>query len=155
MGAAGIDGSVWCDINEHFIDGINVDILRGKELQVDGVDLGRVLDVGGHPRRGDNIVDLPVKGILRVADRLLCFKKAGPSRNPDGLQGRGDGKADCLVRPRFIRNQKVCLQRIKVTLHTFHGSIERLEIDADIGMLTVFLHDILQNRTSVLPKGAK
>ena len=40
MGTAGIDGSVWCDINEHFIDGINMDILCGKELQVDRIDLG-------------------------------------------------------------------------------------------------------------------
>jgi len=66
VSAAGIDGSIGSDINEYFVDGIDMNVLSGKEFQVNGIDLGGISDIGRHSRRGDDVVDAKYQVIYLV-----------------------------------------------------------------------------------------
>ena len=64
------------------------------------------------------------------------------------IEGGSNGKADSFVGTALIRNDEVCVHRIKSALPTLNRSIKALEVDCDI---CAFLHasaaSFLKNRT--------
>ena len=56
-------------------------------------------------------------------DRLhlgIHIKKTGPPGYSVCFQGRRNSQTDGLLRPAFIRNHQMCLERIQTALHTLH-----------------------------------
>ena len=153
MGRKAVQGQVIGRVDEDLVNGIDVDVLGGDIFQIDLVDLRAHLHVQGHPRDGDleaqgqvrilpdlRIVGgfapqagLPGPGGIDLPDLLLYLEEAPPPGNPVGFERRGHGEADGLVRPRGIGYHKVRRQGIQPPLRAFHGGIERLEVDGDVG----------------------
>ena len=53
-------------------------------------------------------------------------------RTPFTLEGGSNGEADCFIGTALIRNNEVCVQRIKSALPTLNRSIKALEVDCDV-----------------------
>ena len=66
---------------------------------------------------------------------LLDFKQPSASGDTVAFEGGRDGKADGLIRPALIRDNEVCVHRIKSALTALNRSIEALEVDCDISSL--------------------
>ena len=45
-------------VEEALIDAVHVNVIRGEVVQVDGVDVGGIVNVQLHPGRGDNVLDV-------------------------------------------------------------------------------------------------
>jgi len=122
-------------VHEHLVDGVDYDVLRRNVLEIDLIDAGAVLHVVRHPRRRDDEVNRQRRVCLQLREEVRCavqsvsrcvvlpsgirflhplldFKQPPASGDAVALEGGRDGKADGLVRPAFVRDNKVCVQRI-------------------------------------------
>ena len=126
-----VEREVGRHVDEALVDGVDVDVLGGNVAQVDGVDVGRDLHVAAHARRrGD------------VLDALGYLEHPAAVADAQGLHGRGDGQADGLLGARGVGHHEVGGEGVKAALGALHGGVERLEIDADVGVprLNLVLH---------------
>ena len=139
-------------VNEHLVDRIDVNVLRGDIAQIDLIDPRADVDIPRHLRLRDDIIQLE----RRVAPQLR--REAGlPGELPSGralpphgidlahalhdleqpraagdamsLERRRHGEADGLFRPRSVRNDEIRRERIKPALHAFHRGKKRFQID--------------------------
>ena len=117
-------------VNEHLVDGIDMDILRRHILQVHIVDLRAGFHILGHLRRGDHIVDgqlrmgfqlgvivgCPGEGATRslaltqgigLLYLLHHLKESRPAGDTVLLQSWRNSKADGLFCAAQIRHNKV------------------------------------------------
>ena len=122
-------------IQEHLVDGVDNDVLRGDVLEIDLIDAGAVLHVVRHPRRRDDEVNGQRRVCLQLREEVRCaaqpasrcvklppdicflyalldFKQPPTPGDTVALEGGCNGKADGLVRPALICNNKICVQRI-------------------------------------------
>ncbi len=115
-------------VDHHFVDGIDMDVLRRDELQVDVVDPRAVFHVEGHARpRGDEIdLHFAPRSPLAVdfLHALHDFKQAGPPRDPERFQSRRNCEADRLLRAALVRHDKARRQRIQASLPAFHRGVK-------------------------------
>ena len=72
---------------------------------------------------------------VHLPDPLVHLEKPAAPGDAVAFEGGRDGKADGLVRPALIRNDEICVHRIKSALSTLNRSIEALEVDCDISSL--------------------
>ena len=68
---------------------------------------------------------------------LYHLEEPCPARDTEGLDGGAGRQADGLFRPALICDHKGGSERIKTAFHTFHGGIEGLEVDGDVGFINV------------------
>ena len=118
-------------VNEAFIDAVNVNILRRNVFQIYFMDFCGDTLIFRHARNRDNIVNAGVVPGLIQANGLPGLKQAGPGRNPDCFQGRGDRQADGLIGTVWIRNKEIGPQRIQTPRNAFNGCIIAFEINAE------------------------
>ena len=80
---------VGCGIDEHLVDGIDVDVLGSEVVEVDVVDAGAEVDVVCHARGSDNEVKLPVGVSLQLVGKvgLSCESSVGQGSAPLGIHG--------------------------------------------------------------------
>ena len=129
-------------VDEDLVDRVDYDILLAHEFQIYPVDLGAYLHIPVHARRGDQVFELQgriraerieiwggagkigfrIPGELPVFFKALIvylfyplydLEKAGPSRNAEGFEARGDRKTDGLFRPAEIRHDEVRSERVE------------------------------------------
>ena len=153
-----VAGKIIGGVDEHLIDGIDVDILRRHVTQIDLVDAGAVLQVAGHAGRRHNVIHrqlrrafqqgsvvggagknasgraLPAYGV-DSGDLLHHLEQTWPSRQTAGLQGGRNRKADGFFGTGGVRHHQMGGQRVQPTLHTLHRGKKGFEIDGDIGPL--------------------
>ena len=79
------------------------------------------------------------KNFLGLLDLLYHLKEPCSAGDAVLLQRWCNGEADGLLRAAQIRHNKVGGHWVEIALHTFHGSVERLEIYRDIGTLRIHL----------------
>ena len=84
-------------VDEAFVNGIDVNVFGRSIAQQNGINQGRHPLIFRHARRGRVVEDPGMVRFFILSDRLLCFKKTRPGRNPDGFERRRNGKADRLV----------------------------------------------------------
>ena len=140
-------------VDEHLVDGIDVDVVRRDVFQVNAVDLRADLDVTGHARNGNHIVKfqrricLQFRSIGRLARKLPSggsvaafsvdcpyslddLKQPRSAGDSVGFQRRGNGKADRLFCPALIGNDKIGGHGIKIAIHALHGGIKGLQVNS-------------------------
>lgn len=160
MGRHGCRAQVARHVDEDFVDGVDVYVLGCHVAQVDFVDFGAALQVEGHARLRDDVIEgqlgMEVKflGVARGArepmarrlglapgidglDRLDDLEQAWPARNAVGLEGRRDGEAYGLLGAALVRHDEVGGERIEAALGAFDRCVERLEVNGDVGPLLV------------------
>ena len=149
---------VFCGVDEHLVDGVDVDVLRLDVLEVDLIDARAVLHVVGHARRRDDIFQRQ-RGVLRElrgavgrtgkrpprrgaqalgvdgAHALDDLEQPRPSGYAHGLQRGRDGQADRLLRAPLIRDDQMGIHGIQSALNALDRSIEGFQVDGDIGPL--------------------
>lgn len=64
-------------VKEALIDAVHVDVVRREVIQVDGVDVGGIIDIKLHPGRGDDVLDV-----------FRDIRQAAPVLNAKGLHPR-------------------------------------------------------------------
>ena len=72
---------------------------------------------------------------IRFLHALLDFKQPSTPGDTVAFEGRRDGKADGLIRPAFICNNKVCVQRLSAAPPALHGGVEGFQVDCDVSAL--------------------
>ena len=77
---------------------------------------------------------MPPTGVCFL-NTLLDFKQPSTPGDTIAFERGRDRKADRLVRPAFIRHNKVCVQRVESALPAFNRSVEAFQVDCDIGAL--------------------
>ncbi len=145
-------------VQENFVDGVDDDILRGNILEIDLINAGAVFHIVRHPRRRNEEVDSqrrvrlqrrkemrrPLQLVPRrvslplgidLPDPLLDFKKPPTPGDAVALEGGRDSKADGLVRPALVRDDKMRIQRVEAALAALYRGIEGLQVDGDIDAL--------------------
>ena len=158
MGGEAVGLQVTGDVQETFVDGVDVDILGGDIPHIDGEDPAADLLIQLHPRRRGDVGGLQGRvfceggGVgtgggegrnaeaarppqaLRVdlLHLLHDLEEPGAAGDAVSLQGRGDGKADGLFRPALIRDDQVRGQGIQFPADALHGGVEGLQVDGDI-----------------------
>ena len=122
-------------IQEHFVDGIHMDIFGRDVFQVGIVDSGAVLNIESHPGRSGNVGKLQLRmfckrrGMIRRAGKLPVrglssspgvhffyflydFKKPCPAGDAVSLQGGGHGKTDGLLCPFGVCHHQMSGKRV-------------------------------------------
>ena len=135
MGGELVGVQVVRHIHEHLVDGVDYDVLRRNVLEVDLIDAGAVFHIVRHPGWRDDEVNRQRRVCLQLREEvrrafqsasrcvvlpsgirflhaLLDFKQPSAPGDTVALEGRRDGKADSLVCPAFICDNKICVQRI-------------------------------------------
>ena len=158
MPAVAVSFQVVGGVDEHLVDGVDMDILRGRVLEIDVIDARAVVHIIRHAGRGDDIVKLQggivfklrgIGGFARKAvargfrpppgidtpDRLHDLKQPRPPGNPVGFQRRRNRKADGLLRAALVRHDQIGCQRVLPQLPALDGGIEAFQINRDIGFL--------------------
>ena len=162
-------------IDEHLVDGIDMDILRRHILQVHIVDLGAGFHILSHLGRGYNIVDSQLRmgfqlgiivgcpcegatGSLALAlcigllDLLHYLKEPRPAGDAVLLQSRRNGKADGFLRAAQIRHHKVGGHGVQVSLHTLDAGVKAFQIYCDIGTLRFHLTTSCSNFKCIISR---
>ena len=119
-------------VDEAFVDGIHMDVLRCHIAKVDAVDLRRHTLIFQHPRDGNDAVYLRAVQRFIFPYFLLCFKQAGSAGHTNCLQRRRHRKADGLIRSGFVRHQQLRLQRVKPSGNALHRGIVGFQINANV-----------------------
>lgn len=101
-------------------------VLWADEFQIDTVDLRRHLHVVLHARYGLDVVD--TVGNLEQATAVM---------DSEVFHGLCDGKADGRAPARFVGNDQVGGERVETAVDALDAGVERLEVDADIGVTLV------------------
>ena len=151
-------------VDEHLVDGVDMDVLRRDILEIDVVHLGAAPDVMGHARRGNNIVhrqrwvlrQLPGKaGTARqcTAGRVLSapsidqghllhhLKQARAAGEAAGFQAGRDRQADGLFGAGGIGHHQIGGKGVQSPLDTLHRGVEGFQVDGRVNaLLCVFLH---------------
>ena len=156
LGGEVIGFQVGGGVDEHLIDGVDVNVLRRHILQVHLVDAGAVLHVQGHPGRGHQVVqghigmglhlgvvpggggELPARGFplalpVDLLHPLHHLEQPGAAGNAVGLQGGGHRQADGLFRAGLVRHHQVGGHGVQAPLHALHRSVERFQVDGQVG----------------------
>ena len=142
-------------IDEHLVDAVDMDVLGGNVVKIDVVDPGAGFDVASHARRGYDIVDGPVgMGFqLVVVGRFTCqlttdalatlgihlghalndLEQTGTTTDAIGLQRRRYGQTDGLVGSALVSHYQIGGQGVEPSVHALNRSVERLQVDGDIG----------------------
>ena len=145
-------------VDEHLVDGIDVDVLRRGVAQVDAVNLRAAFHVAGHAGRGADEVQrqagipaqllliaggagqppprgrLPPAGVdgIHLLDGL---EQPRPARHTVALQRGGHRQADGLLGPALVRHHQMGDHRIQPPIHAFHGCIKGFQVNGDINPL--------------------
>ena len=104
-----------------FIDRVSVDILWGKVLEKDAMDLCCTVNVELHPGRGNNIFDI-----------TWYVTNPTPILYPQSFHARRNCKTNRVLRPIRIRNNQIGFHRIQSPCNTLYCCIIRLLIDHKI-----------------------
>ena len=146
-GGLAVEPEIGCQIHEHLIDGVDMDVLRGNILKVNAVNFGAGLHIVAHPGRGHDVghrqlrVFFQLLGIpglpLKVSavesalpdgvdlpHPLHHLKESGPARNAQGLQGGRHRQADGFLRPALVRHHQIGAQRVQHPGGALHRGIE-------------------------------
>ena len=118
-------------VDEALVDGVDVDVLRCDEAQVDAVDLGADLHVVAHARLDDQVVD---------AGRYL--EEAAAVAYAQLLHGGGDGQTDGLLRALWVCHHQVGGEGVQAPLGALDAGVEGLEVDADVCAARVSSHGV-------------
>ena len=115
-----VEIQVICGVDEHLVDGVGVDVLRGDVFEINIVNGRAGLHIKRHLRGRDDVVHLQLRvtaqfgvvvgfagksasrgGIpaqrVDLPDLLHHLKQPRPAGNAEGFQRRGDRKADGFV----------------------------------------------------------
>ena len=98
-----------------------MDVLFGKILQIDAVDLRGAFFIVRHLGRRRDVVD---------AFRDLI--DPGAVLDPHLFESRGYRQADGALAAGGIRHHKLRRHRVEAALHAFDGGVETLQVDDDI-----------------------
>ena len=143
-------------IHEHLVDGVDDDVLGRDVFHIDGVNAVAVLHVIRHARRCDDEIhgeggaalqfgegerragELMPRSIvaaadIRFPDALAHLEQPSAAGNAVAFERRRDGETDGLVRAGLVRDNKVRVERIEVTLPALHGGIKGFQVDSKIG----------------------
>ena len=146
-GSHPVSAQIGCDIDKHFVNGIDVDVLRGNVFQINFVDPAADLHITRHLRRSGHIGKFqrrvgPQFRILagrtaEPASRSLLkpqrihflyflhdFKQPCPAGDPVCFQGWRYGQADGLLRAASVRHHQIGSHRIQTAVHTLHRGIK-------------------------------
>ena len=155
-------GDVIGGVDEHLIHRINVDVLGGDVAQIDGVDARAVLHVSGHAGRGDDVIDREAGVLLQLlgegglageaaagggqlplgiddGDLLNDLEQSGAAGDADGLQRRGDGKADGFFGAGEVGDDEIDGEGVQPPIDTFDRGIKGFEVDGEVGSFLHFL----------------
>ena len=155
MRRAAVGHQIVCDIHEHLVNRIDMDILRRDIFQIDLIDSRADLHIPAHLRRRGDIIDgvlrMPCKLIRKdgaagqcasphtasapfifLRDLLDRLKQPRPARYADRFQGRRHRKADRFLGAARIRDDQIGIERVKPALHALDRSIKRFQINTDI-----------------------
>ena len=101
-------------------------VLGADVFQIDTVNLRRHLHVVLHARYG-----------LDVVDAVGNFEQTAAIVYPQVLHGLCDGETDGRAPARFVGNDQVGGERVEPAVNALDASVERLKVDADIGVTLV------------------
>ena len=134
-------------VDEHLVDGVDVDVRRRNMPQIDLIDAHAVCDVECHARRGNVVGDAEVRRCGELC-RIRCLtrepvlrrtvfplgvcvphgtddlKEARTAADAVHFERRGYGKADRFRRAAFVCDDEMRRQRIQTALDAFHRGIE-------------------------------
>ena len=136
-------------VDEHLVDGIDVDVLRRNIAEIDLVNAGADLHIARHARRRDEIaegergVGTDIRVHIALADEAavrcggaaagvyLCdalddLEKPGSAGDAVSFERGRHGEADGLLRAPLVRHDKVRRERIESAVHALHGREKRL-----------------------------
>ena len=142
-----VELQVICSVNEHLVDGVGVDVLRGDVFEVNIVDGRAGLHIKRHLRGRDDVVDLqfpvlaqfivivgfagegaPGSGIpaqcVDLPDLLHHLEQSGAAGDAEGFQGRGDRKADGFVGAAGVGHHQIGGHGVQPPLDALHGGVE-------------------------------
>ena len=111
-------------IKKAFVNRIHMNVLRTDVLQIDFIDIGGILDIFCHTRRRDQIWYFPSRQHLNFAKPLFHLEKPAASGESICFERRRHCKADGLIRPRFIRDDKIRPQWIQSPFDTLHRGVK-------------------------------
>ena len=120
-----IHPQILCHIHEHLVDTVDMDIFLRNVLQIDSIDLRRIVDIELHPRRRHDIID-----------SRRDLEHSAPAGNSQRFHGRRHGKADRLLRALRIRDHEIRGQRVKPPLSALHRGVKRFQVNTYIGFST-------------------
>ena len=103
-----------------------MNVLRTDVFQVDTVDLRRHLHVVLHARYG-----------LDVVDAIGYFEQATAVVNPEVFHSLRDSETDGRASARFVGNDQARSEGVEPAVDALDAGIERLKVDADIGVTLV------------------
>ena len=94
---------------------------------------------------------------LDVVDAVGNLEQTAAVVYPEVFHGLRDGKTDGRASARFVGNDQARGEWVEPAVDTLDAGVERLKVDADIGMLLVFhacppiKHMFLSNTCSIIP----
>ena len=149
-------------VDEHLVDGIDVDVVRRDVFQIDAVNLRTDLDVTRHSRHGNDVIQFQgrvrrqfrsARGFAAEAvsrreaqplgvdlpDLLHHFEQTRSSGDAAGFQRRGDCEADRLVRPGLIGHHQIGRERVELPVGALRRGVKGLQVNGDI----ILIHHLL------------
>ena len=144
-----------CGVNEYFVNRVGIDVFRGYILQIYTVYPRTVIDIKGHPRSSNYIIQsqiqirfqsgsirwgagqgVPRSFVLPLQIDLLDppnhFKQSGPAWYPVSFQGRGHSQTNSLLCSADVGHYQVGCQGIEAPLYALDTPIEALEVNAEV-----------------------
>ena len=142
-------------INKHFVNAVNVDILRCDMAEIHLINPCAVLNIKCHPRWCNNIINgkrrisFKLIIIIRLAfkpsarsfftplcvgnpDLLNQLKHSGSAGNTVAFKAWRNRKAYCFFCSRRVDNNNICCHGVKPPFHCLNTGIERFEVDCNI-----------------------
>ena len=106
-------------IDKSLIDGIHMDVIRREILEINSVDIRRIVDVQLHSGKSGFVLNMLWYLVQTAA--VLHALRFHPGTN---------GKTEGTIASGYIRHDQICLKWIQTTLGTFDRCIEGLHVDA-------------------------
>ena len=143
-------------VHEHLVDRVHNHVLRCDIFHVNGINPAAVRHIIRHMRRCDDEIHrkrrvfpqfrsrvrragecVPRRTALPLGVDLLnaltYLKQPSAAGNAVAFQRRRDCQTDGLVRAGLVRDNKVRVERIEVTLPALHGGIKGFQVDGKVG----------------------
>ena len=143
-------------VHEHLVNGVHNHVLRRDIFHVNGINPAAVRHIMRHMRRCDDEIHrkrrifpqfrsrvrragecvsgrtaLPLG--VDLLDALTYLKQPSAAGKAVAFERRRDCQTDGLVRAGLVRDNKVRVERIEVTLPTLHGGIKGFQVDGKVG----------------------
>ena len=105
-----------------------MDVVGAYIAQVDAIDARRHLHIAPHARHG-----------LDVLDPARDLEDAAAVAHAERFHGRRYGEADGRIAARGVGYHELGEERVEPSVDAFDRGVERLEVDAQVGALTIAL----------------